>query len=50
MNGKHKNPKTVSLPKAESLRGSEKTKFVSEAKGIIEQLENNAKLYSLIAQ
>jgi len=50
VNGKHKNPKTVSLPKAESLRGSEKTKFVSEAKGIIEQLENNAKLYSLIAQ
>ncbi|CED61593.1 Putative peptidase, M23/M37 family [Moritella viscosa] len=50
VNGKHKNPKTVSLPKAESLRGSEKTKFVSEAKGIIEQLENNAKLYSLIAE
>ena len=50
VNGKHKNPKTVSLPKAESLRGSEKTKFVSEAKGIIEQLENNAKLYSSIAQ
>ncbi|QUM79462.1 peptidoglycan DD-metalloendopeptidase family protein [Moritella sp. 5] len=50
VNGKHKNPKTVSLPKAESLRGSEKAKFVSEAKGIIEQLENNAKLYSLIAR
>jgi len=50
VNGKHKNPKTVSLPKADSLRGSEKTKFVSEAKGIIEQLENNAQLYSLIAQ
>lgn len=50
VNGKHKNPKTVSLPKAESLRGREKTKFVSEAKVIIEQLENNAKLYSLIAQ
>ena len=49
VNGKHKNPKTVSLPKAESLRGSEKTKFVSEAKDIIEQLENNAKLYSSIA-
>ena len=50
VNGKHKNPKTVSLPKAESLRGSDKTKFVSKAKGIIEQLENNAKLYSLIGQ
>jgi len=50
VNGKHKNPKTVSLPKAESLRGSEKTKFVAKAKVIIEQLENNANLYSLIAQ
>ena len=50
VNGKHKNPKTVSLPKADSLHGSEKTKFVSDAKGIIEQLENNAQLYSLIAQ
>lgn len=48
VNGKHKNPKTVSLPKADSLRGNEKTKFVSKAKGIIEQLENNAKLYSSI--
>ena len=48
VNGKHKNPKTVSLPKADSLRGSEKTKFVSKAKSIIEQLESNAKLYSLI--
>lgn len=48
VNGKHKNPKTVSLPKADSLRGNEKTKFVSKAKDIIEQLENNAKLYSLI--
>jgi len=49
VNGKHKNPKTVSLPKADSLRGSEKTEFVSKAKGIIKQLESNAKLYSLIA-
>ncbi|MFT5807698.1 MAG: murein DD-endopeptidase MepM/ murein hydrolase activator NlpD [Moritella dasanensis] len=48
VNGKHKNPKTVSLPKADSLRGNEKTKFVAKAKGIIEQLENNAKLYSSI--
>ena len=49
VNGKHKNPKTVSLPKADSLRGNEKTKFVTKAKGIIKQLENNAKLYSSIA-
>ncbi|QUM77771.1 peptidoglycan DD-metalloendopeptidase family protein [Moritella sp. 24] len=50
VNGKHKNPKTVSLPKADSLRGSEKTKFVSDAKIIMEQLESNAKLYTLIGQ
>ncbi|MDX2318997.1 MAG: peptidoglycan DD-metalloendopeptidase family protein [Moritella sp.] len=50
VNGKHKNPKTVSLPKADSLRGSEKTEFVSKAKSIIEQLESNAKLYSLVAK
>ncbi|NQZ94509.1 MAG: peptidoglycan DD-metalloendopeptidase family protein [Moritella sp.] len=49
VNGKHKNPKTVSLPKADSLRGNEKTKFVAKAKGIIKQLESNAKLYSSIA-
>ena len=48
VNGKHKNPKTVALPKADSLRGKDKTQFVSKAKGIIEQLESNAKLYSLI--
>ncbi|WP_392340522.1 peptidoglycan DD-metalloendopeptidase family protein [Moritella marina] len=50
VNGKHKNPKTVALPKADSLRGKDKTQFVSKAKNIIEQLENNAKLYSLIGQ
>ncbi|EDM67557.1 putative peptidase, M23/M37 family [Moritella sp. PE36] len=49
VNGKHKNPKTVSLPKADSLRGNEKTKFVAKAKGIIKQLESNAKLYGSIA-
>ncbi|SQD80212.1 peptidoglycan DD-metalloendopeptidase family protein [Moritella yayanosii] len=49
VNGKHKNPKTVSLPKADSLRGSDKIKFVAKAKGIIKQLESNAKLYSSIA-
>lgn len=48
VNGKHKNPNTVSLPQAESLHGNEKTKFISKAKSIIEQLENNAKLYSSI--
>ena len=48
VNGKHKNPKTVALPKADSLRGKDKIQFVSKAKSIIEQLESNAKLYSLI--
>lgn len=50
VNGKHKNPKTVSLPKADSLRGNEKAKFVSGAKIIMAQLESNAKLYTLIAE
>ncbi len=48
VNGKHKNPKTVKLPKAESLRGNEKSNFVRGAKRIIEQLENNAKLFTAL--
>lgn len=46
VNGKHKNPKTVKLPKAQSLRGKEKTKFIPYAKEIIQRLESNTALYS----
>lgn len=50
VNGKHKNPKTVKLPKAQSLRGKEKTKFIPYAKEIIKRLESNTALYSNILE
>lgn len=45
VNGRHKNPKTVSLPKADSLRGKEKLTFVANAKIRIDKLESNKALY-----
>lgn len=48
VNGKHKNPKTVKLPKADSLRGRNKTKFLPIAKRMTAQLESYTQLYAAL--
>lgn len=44
VNGVHRNPKTVKLPKAQSIARKEKRKFLSIAKNRIEQLDTNKRI------
>ncbi len=48
VNGKHKNPKTVKLPKADSLRGRSKTEFLPIANRMATQLESYTQLYAAL--
>ncbi|GLP95614.1 family M23 zinc metallopeptidase with OapA domain protein [Paraferrimonas sedimenticola] len=50
VNGVHRNPRTVKLPKSEPIKASEKEKFLAMAKPLIAQLEQQTQVRMASAQ
>ncbi|POF58182.1 peptidase M23, partial [Vibrio vulnificus] len=47
VNGVHKNPRTVSLPQAQSLNGQAKETFIANSKLRLDKLERYSKLLAM---